>query len=92
MTVDTVKKQRILDSLEPLFERAEKEGLWFRSGYGGGWFSPDELRKEHENNKFLWGFKSWELRNPEEELGRLKEGITRAKDHWTDFAKRMKRQ
>lgn len=57
-------KEEILEGLKPLFERAEREGLWFRSHYQGITFSPHELRKEHAKGSFLWGACNWELIEP----------------------------
>lgn len=64
------EKTKILNSIEYLFEVAEREGLWFYSGYQGIWFSPKELREEHANGKFIWGESNWTLRDP---FDRLKE-------------------
>ena len=55
-----------LKMLEPLFERAEREGLWFYSNYQGLWFSPAQHRKEHANGKFRWGPVNWQLLPPSE--------------------------
>ncbi len=52
--------------LAPLFERAEREGLWFFSAYQSLWFSPRELRAEHAKDCFLWGPANWQLRLPSE--------------------------
>ncbi len=54
--------------LDQLFEQARQEGLWFHSDTLAGefWFTPDELQKEHEANKFLWVASNWVLRSPVE--------------------------
>lgn len=54
----------ILKELEPLFKKAEKYGLWFYCNYQDLWFSPNELREEHKNGKFIWGSVNWKLRDP----------------------------
>ena len=54
----------ILQSLEPLFRKAERECLWFRSPYQDLWFSPAELRANQANGRFIWGPENWELRDP----------------------------
>lgn len=60
------KKEQIIKSLQPLFEKAEKEDLWFYSNkIGVIWFSPAELKQNHDRGKFLWGPDNWELRDPE---------------------------
>lgn len=60
------KARKVAAELEPLFQKAENEGLHFRSSYRGVWFSPSELRRQHLQGKFLWGASSWELRDPYE--------------------------
>lgn len=68
----------ILKDLEPLYEKAEQEGLWFYCSYQQLWFSPKELRDEQKNGKFVWGVPNWQLRNPNErltELERLRNNI-----------------
>jgi len=60
------KKEEILMGLEPLFIKAEKEKLWFYASYQDSWFSPQELKEKHNENRFLWGACNWELRNPYE--------------------------
>lgn len=60
-------REEILKSLEPLFEKAERDGLWFFCHYQAMWFSPRELRKEHANGRLAWGPVNWVLRDP---LGR----------------------
>jgi hypothetical protein len=51
----------ISEGMKPLFERAEAEGLWFRSNYQGLWFSPEALRDHQANGKFRWGAVNWKL-------------------------------
>lgn len=57
-------REDALKSLEPLFERAKREGLWFFCSYQAMWFSPKELRQAHSEGRFIWGAANWELRNP----------------------------
>jgi hypothetical protein len=63
--------------MAPLFERAEREGLWFYTSYQDLWFytsyqdlwfSPEELRKAQREGRFRWGPGNWQLRAPEEYL------------------------
>jgi hypothetical protein len=60
--------KEILDGLQPLFDKAEKEGLWFYCSYQQLWFSPNELKNEQSNGRFLWGAVNWQLRDPHEKL------------------------
>ena len=65
------EKEITLNGLEPLFEQAEKEGLWFYSSYQDMWFSPKELRDCHAHGRFIWGAVNWQLRNPQEKIDLL---------------------
>jgi hypothetical protein len=60
------KRHEVAAKMEPLFQKAENEGLHFYSNYRGIWFTPAELRKEQLEGKFLWGPVNWELRDPSE--------------------------
>lgn len=87
---EMTNREKILFDLEPLFEKAENEGLWFHCVYQDLWFSPEELRKEHEKGKFIWGAVNWQLRDPKEKLNELeakKRGIEREIER---FCNRMK--
>jgi hypothetical protein len=71
-------KEEILKTLEPLFIKADKEGLWFHSAYQDMWFTPNELREQQANGRYLWGAVNWELRSPQvkiDELNRCKANI-----------------
>lgn len=63
MDADT---EMILNGLEPLFKEAEKYGLWFYTSYQQLWLSPQELREEQANGRFIWGAANWQIRSPEE--------------------------
>lgn len=66
-----MEKEQILKELEPLFAKAEKEGLWFYSSYQQMWFTLKELRKSHNEGRFVWGVSNWQLRSPYEKLEEL---------------------
>ena len=84
-------KETILEELNPLFEQAEKEGKWFFSQSLAGvfWFSPAELKTEHENEKFIWSAANWELRNPNVQLLNLKDKIYMAHKKYDEFLARI---
>jgi hypothetical protein len=65
------ERQDILNGLEPLFNQAERECLWFYSRYQDMWFSPNELREAHSKGRFIWGAPNWELRDPQEKIDSL---------------------
>lgn len=72
------EKEKILQSLEPLFERAKRNKLWFHCGYQDLWFSPQELRAEQANGRFIWGPVNWNLRSPYELINELKTEIKKS--------------
>lgn len=61
----------IINGMQPLYEKAEKEGLWFWSRYQDLWFSPSELKEAQGQGRFLWGYVNWELRDPKEKIAQL---------------------
>jgi hypothetical protein len=65
-------KQEIKEELKPLFEKAEKEGLWFYTNYQSLWFTPEQLREKQKEGRFVWGKENWQLRNPRERLKEIK--------------------
>lgn len=69
-TNSAVKTARasILENLAPLFQKAEREGLWFYCSYQQLWFTPAELREQHKKGRFIWGPVNWQLRMPRERL------------------------
>ena len=84
-------KEQIIKSLEPMFEKAEKEGKWFRSvGGSDTWLSPKELRKNLEMGFFIWGAKNWKLVDPKERLKDLEHTAKCAQYDLEQFKARMK--
>ncbi len=77
--------QEILETLTPLFERAEKDKLWFYTSYQMLWFSPKELRKQQAKGSFVWSVGNWQLRNPQERLNQLNNELELAKQRMRDF-------
>lgn len=74
------EQNEILEGLQPLYEKADREGFWFYSVYQDIWFHPDELREKQSNGQFLWGAVNWQLRQPDDKLLELlqkKKGIER---------------
>lgn len=65
--------------LDPLFARAEREGLWFWSHYQGLWFSPAALRAEQASGHFQWwNPENWRLRNPQELVDEAQQDVDAA--------------
>lgn len=85
------ERQIILDSLQPLFERAEREGLWFNCSYQDLWFSPTELKKLHKDGRFIWGAQNWTLRNPQERLNEIENTERRIQQEKNEFLAKVKK-
>ena len=68
-------KNEILQGLNPLYEKAEKERLWFFCDYQNLWYSPKELRQLQSEGRFVWGAANWKLRNPMERVEEMEETI-----------------
>jgi len=62
------QKDETLKTLEPLFKEAREKNLLFYCYYQNLWFTPDELQKENEKGKFIWGSINWELKTPTDKL------------------------
>lgn len=79
-------------SLQPLYDRAEKEGLWFymNVGFGDGlddhltygdhWWPPGELRAMQENGELLFWSSAFEVGHPDERTKELLAEIQRLQD------------
>ncbi len=89
MTTTTEVIKKLIETYLPLFEKAEKENLWFYSAYHDVWFSPAELRTEHENGKFLWSLKRWELKDSQTQLDNLEGTAELAQKNYDKFKKRL---
>jgi len=78
--------------LEPLFEKAEKEGLWFYANAMGEeiWLSPKQLREQRRMGRFVWGDKAWTLRNPHDGLAYLRRQVRLAELEAKQFERRMR--
>ena len=60
------RKQRILKTLAPLFEKADRTGLHFYSKELDIWLSPQALKQEQSNGILIWAAENWTLRDPRE--------------------------
>lgn len=90
---NTNKDYDILMSLtkdmQPLFERARKEKLWFYTPYQGIWFSPRELAIAQAEGRFMWSAQNWQLANPVEHLEQLDRERARAESVYEQFRERL---
>jgi len=86
---DTKQIKANLATLAPMFEKAEREGLWFRSFYQNLWFSPAELKAEQAKGQFCWDYENWELRNPQDKLDGLEEDVMRVMQDYVRCCTRM---
>lgn len=58
------ERKEIFESLKPLFEKAERENLWFQCTFQPFRLTPKELRKYQSSGEMIWGVQSWELIDP----------------------------
>ena len=79
----------VRDALEPLFAEAGRTSRWFWARQYDLWFSPGELRAEHDRGKFIWGPPNWELRDPQEGMNALDEAAEQAWFAADQFRRRM---
>lgn len=84
-------RKEIIDSLQPLFKRADRDGLWFYTDYQQLWFSPNELRKCHKEGRFVWGAENWNLRNPQERLNQIENEQRTLNQEKNEFLARMEK-
>lgn len=84
--------KQILESFKPLFKKAKKHGLWFYCKHLGLWLSPEELKAEQTNGRFLWGAINWELRHPSQKLGQLLDMAHKSQQAVATFKARMSEQ
>lgn len=88
-----VQEQAIMLSLEPLFECANQENLWFyhhSKEVGEVWCSPTYLRLCNEKGRYVWGPEHWELRSPLVYMKQLKYKAQELVDEYNEMAERMK--
>lgn len=84
------EREAVIASMEPLLKRAEIEGLYLHCSYQDIWYSPEELRAEHANNRMLWGAVNWTLRDPAEHTASLANAVVRARKDLDAWLARIK--
>lgn len=78
-----------VQGLQPLFDKAVKEGLWFHCVYQDLWFSPSELHEQQQAGRFRWGAVNWKLRNPIERLDQLERKHRESQEEIDTFRRRI---
>lgn len=86
------EKEEILLSLQPLFEKAEKEKLWFYCSYQDLWFSPKELKDMQKAGRFIWGEVNWVLKDPLEKVRWIEKRIEDSRKERENFIKRIEEE
>lgn len=81
-----------MKEMEPLIERAKKEGKWLWCRYQDLWFSPGELEKNMAEGRFRWGPVNWELRDPLEKIRNIENEIEGKKQTLEELKQRMLRK
>lgn len=86
------EREEIIKSLQPLFEKAEKEKLWFYCNYQDLWFSPKELKDMQKAGRFIWGEVNWTLQNPMERVTEMEKRIKAYEIEKEKFIKRIQEE
>ena len=81
-------KDEIIKSLQPMFDRARKEHLWFHCSYDDIWLTPDELAGLHKEGRLIWGPDNWELRDPQELIDQKERLIKTTQESIRDIQRR----
>jgi len=88
----SVQEQVIIMSLQPLFEQAEGEGLWFfheSDDTGEVWASPGFLHDEHNEGRLIWAPEHWELRSPIDYMASLHRKASELITEYNEMAERL---
>ena len=86
-----MSKEMIIDTLQPLFEKAKREGLWFYSPSQDLWIAPEELEIEQKRGRLVWGAINWILKNPQERLNDFDYELSQLNYERNEFLKRVER-
>ena len=87
-----IQHNAILLSLQPLFEKAEAEGLWFyheSEEAGEVWASPQYLKYKQSKGRLIWAPEHWELRDPMGYMRKLHREAVRVVEEYNDMAQRL---
>lgn len=87
-----IHHQAIIMSLNPMFERAESEGLWFYHDSDEVpelWASVEYLQYMQSKGRLVWSPEHWELRDPIEYLRKLHRDVVKKVNEYNDLAKSM---
>lgn len=68
---------------------AKSQELLIRSHYQDILFFPDELLREFENGRFIWGIDNWTVELPSVELARLDAARMTAQMNYSKFKSKL---
>ena len=89
MSHHNVQHEIIVMSLQPMFEQAEAENLWFyheSDSAGEVWASPRYLHQEQEEGRLLWAPEHWILRSPLDYMASLHQKASSLVDEYNELA------
>ena len=89
---NNIQAQAIILSLQPLFQEADSEGLWFfhdSKDYEETWVSPEYLRMMQAQGRMLWSPEHWELRSPIGYMKMLHRHAEELIEEYNSMAERM---
>ena len=90
--MNNIQEQVIIMSLEPLFERAESEGLWFfheSEENGEIWASPGFLHEQQSDGRLVLSPEHWELRSPIDYMASIHLKASQLIDEYNQMAERL---
>lgn len=90
---NNIQSQAIIMSLQPLFEQAEAENMWFYHNSdeaGEVWASPRFLREEQSEGRLLWSPEHWELRSPLDYMANLHRKAGDLVDEYNEMAELLR--
>ncbi|MEM7196106.1 MAG: hypothetical protein AAF402_14255 [Pseudomonadota bacterium] len=88
-----ILEEVIKTSLEPMFQQATDEELWFFHQADDGeevWCSPGYLRKEQSEGRLIIAPEHWELRNPAGYMSKLVTDAHNLVEEYNEMARRLK--
>ena len=81
----------VIEDMEPLFMKAETEGLWLECRYQGGMiFTPGELRNNMAHGNFRWGPVNWSFVKPQDVVDSLRKEAEEAQKAYENMFNKVK--
>ena len=85
----STQDQIIIMSLQPMFDQAEDENLWFyheSDSEGEVWAAPRYLHQEQAEGRLIWSPEHWTLRSPLDYMASLHQKASSLVDEYNELA------